>query len=105
MLKSIVLAIVCLVVLSACSTVKTTVKKINDVQYRNQHLMFSEEEYQQSPGVLMRASVVAWNDYNQVSKAVALIDYYANPDKALAPTTFPHKMNFSIEDSRFFSRF
>ena len=98
MLKSIALAIVCLVVLSAC----TTVKKISDLGYRHHHLMFSEEEYQQSPGVLMRASVNAWNDYNQDSKVAALIDYYDNPDNALAPTTFPHKMNFSVEDSRFF---
>ncbi len=97
-LNSVALCLVCLVVLSACATIK----KIGDVQYRNHHLMFSEEEYQQSPGVLMRASVNAWNDYNLDSKVASLVDYYANPDKALTPTTFPHKMNFSLEDSDIF---
>ncbi len=92
MLKVLVAAGVCIVTLTACGAVH----KIMD-RRRHQHLLFTEQEYRKSPGVLMRASVIAWGDYDEDAKVAAIIDYYADPEGRLKPESWNHRLGMDLD--------
>ena len=52
-------------------------------RFKIQHLGFTKQEYRKSPGVLMRASVIAWGAYDEDVKVAAVIDYYTDPEQRL----------------------
>ena len=93
MLKVIAATVACSLTLSACSTVDA----LREEQFRTHHLMFSEDEYQKYPGVLMRASLHAWGAYNEEAKVAAVVDYYADPEGRLKPENFRYRIGTSLD--------
>ena len=61
--------------------------------------MFEKSEYEQHPGVLMRASVGAWGDYDNAQKLAAITDYYVAPQRRLEPDSLRFRWNFGVEQS------
>ena len=94
MLKIMAATVACSLTLSACSTVDA----LWEEQYRTQHLLFSEDEYQKYPGVLMRASLHAWEAYDEEAKVAAVVDYYADPEGRLRPENFRYRIGTSLEN-------
>ena len=92
----ILVAAVCLLTLSACGAVNTLMEE----QYRTQHLRFAKQEYQKSPGVLMRASVGAWRRYDEAAKLAAIIDYYTDPAGKLKSENI--RFQFGMDVEKFF---
>ena len=81
--------------LSACGVSQ----KIAEVSYRSHQLKFEEWEYQQTPGVLMRASVVAWEDYDETEKLAAIVDYYVDPAQRLQSESTRFKWGMAVEQA------
>ena len=86
-LKILTMAGACILTLSACGTTSN----LGEIKYRTDHLRFEKQEYEKSPGVLMRASVGAWGRYDEAAKLAAIIDYYIDPEQRLKPQSLRFK--------------
>ncbi len=96
MLKILALAATCMFTLSACGAVNNIMDR-----HRHQHLRFTKQEYRKSPGVLMRASVIAWGAYDEDAKVAAVIDYYTDPEQRLKAESWNHRLGMDLD--KFFS--
>ena len=93
MLKILAATAVCMLTLTACGAINSLMEE----QYRTQHLRFAKQEYQKSPGVLMRASVGAWGKYNEAEKLAAIIDYYTDPERKLKSENIRYQFGMEVE--------
>ena len=93
-LKFLVSALAAMITLSACGTIDT----LGKTAYRNHHMLFTETEYQDSPGVLMRASMGTWGKYDENAKMAAIIDFYVDPERRLQPDSFNHQLGMKLEN-------
>ena len=93
MLKIMAMATTCVFTLSACGVANTLMAE----RYRTQHLRFAKQEYQKSPGVLLRASVGAWGKYNEAEKLAAIIDYYTDPEQKLKSENIRYQFGMEVE--------
>ncbi len=94
MLKILTTGVVCMLTLSACGAVNTLMKE----HYRTRHLRFTEQEYEKSPGVLMRASVGAWGKYDEDAKLAAMMDYYTDPEGKLKSGNVRYQFGMEVEE-------
>ena len=93
MLRALGAGTACMLLVSACGTFDGSRKEA----YRNQELRFSKEEYKETPGVLMRASLGAWGNFGEGAKVTALIDYYADARARLKSKDFFQQLGLEIE--------
>ncbi len=93
MLKILAMATTCVFTLSACGVANTLMAE----RYRIRHLGFTKQEYRKSPGVLMRASVIAWGAYDEDAKVAAVIDYYTAPEQRLKGESWNQRLGMELD--------
>ena len=93
MLKILAVTTVCMITLTACGAVNSLMEE----RFRIRHLGFTKQEYRKSPGVLMRASVIAWGAYDEDAKVAAVIDYHTAPEQRLKGESWNQRLGMELD--------